>query len=173
MAVSTPAEILRRILRISGVNGWSVTIAAGLGTLFSLVFTDLIAIITGAVVAFGGITELQGRMALLRGEARGMRQLCLAQLIVLMMLWVYAITQLLTFDAAALLAKLPTDILTMAHDAGWDESALASVFRLANLLTYGVLMLVTLIYQGGLAIYYRHRSPLVAAMLSEPPSIRH
>lgn len=170
-STTTPDQIVNRILRLSGINGWCVTVAAGLGALVSFVLMDVIAAITGAIVAAGGITELRGRKALLRGDATGMRKLFLAQLIVLAMVWTYAVTQLLTFDAAALIAGLPADVHTMIADAAIDPDTLRQMLTIANLAVYGALIVATLIYQGGLAIYYRHRAPLVAAVLAAQPPV--
>lgn len=166
-STTTPGQIVNRILRISAINGWCVTVAAGLGALVSLAMTDPIAGITGAMVAAGGIMELRGRKALLRRDATGMRKLFLAQLIVLAMIWTYAVTQLLTFDAATLVAALPEEIFAVVADAGIDSETLRRMITIIHTATYGVLILATLIYQGGLAIYYRHRTPLVVAVLAE------
>lgn len=170
-STTTPEQIVKRILRISGINGWCVTVAAGLSTLVSLAMTDLIAGLTGAIVAAGGITELRGRKALLQGDAAGMRKLFLAQLIVLAMIWSYAVTQLLTFDAASLVAALPEEIFAMVAEAGIDSDTLRRMIAIIHTATYGVLILATLIYQGGLALYYRHRAPLVAAVLAARPPV--
>ena len=170
-STTTPEQIVQRILRISVINGWCVTVAAGLGALVSLAMMDPIAGLTGAMVAVGGITELRGRKALLRGDATGMRKLFLAQLIVLAMIWTYAVTQLLTFDATALVAALPEEIFAMIEEAGLDSDTLRRMIRIIHTATYGVLILATLIYQGGLALYYRHRTPLVAAVLSGRPPV--
>lgn len=170
-STTTPEQIVNRILRLAGINGWCVTVAAGLGALVSFIMTDLIAGLTGAIVMVGGITELRGRRAILRGDATGMRRLFVAQLIVLAMVWSYAVTQLLTFDAAALIAGLPTEVHTIFADAAIDPATLEQIASIANTAVYGVLLLATLIYQGGLALYYRHRAPLVASVLAGQPPV--
>lgn len=170
-STTTPEQIVNRILRLAGINGWCVTVAAGLGALVSLIMTDLIAGFTGAIVMVGGITELRGRRAILRGDATGMRRLFVAQLIVLAMVWSYAVTQLLTFDAAALIAGLPAEVHTMFADAAIDPATLERMASIANTAVYGVLLFATLIYQGGLALYYRHRAPLVASVLAGQPPV--
>lgn len=172
MAANSPTEILHRIIRLSGINGWCVTVAAGLGTLVSLALADVIAAFTGAVVTLGGITELRGRHALLRGDLRGIRLLFLAQLLVLLMILVYAITQLLTFDAAALVARLPSEVHTMLQDAAMDVASLKQLLTLAHTIAYSAVILASVIYQGGLAIYYRHRAPVIAMGLNQPPPSR-
>lgn len=172
MAQLSPENILRRITRLSAINGWSITVVAGLGGLISLAFADWIGAITGIVVALGGATELRGRRRILARDASGVRLLVLAQGIVLGMLWVYAITQLVRFDAAALLAGLPPEVQTMFDEAGYDRASVQQLLFIANLALYAAVMLASLIYQGGLALYYRHRAPTVAEALGLPPVTR-
>ena len=168
---TTPEQIVNRILRLAAINGWCVTVAAGLGALVSLIMADVIAGITGAIVMLGGITELRGRRAILRGDATGVRKLFVAQLIVLAMVWTYAVTQLLTFDAATVIAGLPAEVHTMIADAAIDPAMFERMVTIAHTAVYGVLLLATLIYQGGLALYYRHRAPLVASVLAGQPPV--
>ena len=83
MAQTTPDEVLRRVLRLSSVNGLSVAIFAGLCALGSLVFGDLLGAGVGLLVAIGGITEVRGRNKLRQRDADGMRLLVRAQWMVL------------------------------------------------------------------------------------------
>lgn len=171
MAESTPEEILRRIVRLSGINGWCVALVAGLGGLMSAAFADWIGAATGLAVCTGGILELRGRKQLLGGDASGMGRMFLAQLIVLVTLWVYAAVQLIAFDAAQLIAELPADIRAMIADAQLEVAQVQQLLTIANFALYAAVMLASLVYQGGLAIYYRHRTPTVATVLAGPPPL--
>ncbi|MFM1852410.1 MAG: hypothetical protein RIS54_2094 [Verrucomicrobiota bacterium] len=171
MAASMPEEILRRIIRLSGINGWCVALVAGLGGLVSLAFADWIGAATGLAVCAGGGLELRGRKQVLQGEATGMRRMVLAQLVVLATLWVYSVVQLIVFDAARLVAELPPEIHAMIADAQLDVAQVQQLLTIANFALYGAVMLASLVYQGGLALYYRHRTPSVVAVLAAPPPL--
>ncbi len=170
MAQTTPDEVLRRVLRLSSVNGLSVAIFAGLCALGSLVFGDLLGAGVGLLVAIGGITEVRGRNKLRQRDADGMRLLVRAQWMVLGVIWVYAASRIGSFDAMLALDNQTTEMRQMLAEAGVETAQLITLVKIFFYVFYSVVMLVTLIYQGGLALYYKHRTPMVAAALSVPPA---
>jgi len=170
MAQTTPDEVLRRVLRLSSVNGLSVAIFAGLCALGSLVFGDLLGAGVGLLVAIGGITEVRGRNKLRQRDADGMRLLVRAQWMVLGVIWVYAASRIGSFDAMLALDNQTTEMRQMLAEAGVETAQLITLVEIFFYVFYSVVMLVTLIYQGGLALYYKHRTPMVAAALSVPPA---
>ena len=170
MAQTTPDEVLRRVLRLSSVNGLSVAIFAGLCALGSLVFCDLLGAGVGLLVAIGGITEVRGRNKLRQRDADGMRLLVRAQWMVLGVIWVYAASRIGSFDAMLALDNQTPEMRQMLAEAGVETAQLITLVKIFFYVFYSVVMLVTLIYQGGLALYYKHRTPMVAAALSVPPA---
>jgi|UniRef100_UPI00404943E2 hypothetical protein len=170
MAQTTPDEVLRRVLRLSSVNGLSVAIFAGLCALGSLVFGDLLGAGVGLLVAIGGITEVRGRNKLRQRDADGMRLLVRAQWMVLGVIWVYAASRIGSFDAMLALDNQTPEMRQMLAEAGVETAQLITLVKIFFYVFYSVVMLVTLIYQGGLALYYKHRTPMVAAALSVPPA---
>lgn len=170
MAQTTPDEVLRRVLRLSSVNGLSVAIFAGLCALGSLVFGDLLGAGVGLLVAIGGITEVRGRNKLRQRDADGMRLLVRAQWMVLGVIWVYAASRIGSFDAMLALDNQTPEMRQMLAEAGVETAQLITLVEIFFYVFYSVVMLVTLIYQGGLALYYKHRTPMVAAALSVPPA---
>ena len=162
-----PEEALVRVLRISKLNGLSVLIIAGLGSLLSLALFDPVGVVVGALVAYGGWMEWSGRKHLVRGEAEeGMRRLVRSQWIVLGVILVYCVTRLASFDAESALGPLTGDMRTQLAEAGVDLASILPLLRLTFYGLYGSVALVTLIYQGGMARYYRRRTEVVKQALA-------
>lgn len=171
MATKTPQDVLKRVRRLSALNGWSVAVFSGLCTLISLFTGGLMGASVGAVVTLGGIVELHGRKMLGRRNPDGMRWLVKAQLIVLSSIWIYAISQLASFDASLALANLTPDIEQILNEAGLASSDILPLIQIMFYTIHISVLLVTLIYQGGLAIYYRSRTPMVTTALKEAPIV--
>ena len=162
----TPEAKLQRVLRAAKLNGLSVAIFAGLCALGSLAFGDWMGAAFGALVAAGGAMELSGRRQLLRGDADGMRVLVRSQLLVLSVILVYAISRFASFDAESALGGLTPDMRTELTQSGVDFAAILPLVRMAFYAMYGIVALVTLIYQGGMALYYRRRTADVKLALA-------
>jgi len=177
-----PGDVLRRVLRLSRVNGWSVAIFAGLCSGVSLVFGDLVGCIVGLLVTLGGALEVAGHRRLTRRDANGMTLLVRSQLLVLGVIWAYALPRLLSFDAGYLeteaipnlrqmLAASGADLDALLAQSGLDVHQVVPLVHLFFVALYGSVMLTTLIYQGGLALYYRRRRAAIEAALRAPPFI--
>ncbi len=156
-----PEETLRRVLRVARFNGLSVVIIAGLGAGLSLVCGDYVGAAAGLVAAGGGWLELSGRQALRRGDAGGLRRLERAQGVVLGAILAYALTRLASFDAETAMGGLTPDLRSQLAEAGVDLAAILPLVRLMFYATYGLVALVTLVYQGGMVWYYRRQGDAV------------
>lgn len=167
MAQRPPQETYRRIRRLSGMNGWSVAVFAGLCALVSLAFGQLVGAAVSAIVAYGGFVELRGRRLLQRRDIDGMRLLVQAQLIVLGAVWVYAMSRLASFDAGLALSNVTPEMNQVLTEAGIDTSQLLQLIKLVFYSMYSAVMVATLLYQGGLAWYYRRRTAVVQQALTE------
>jgi hypothetical protein len=178
----SPEDVLRRVIRLSRLNGWSVALFAGVCTLVSLALVDPIGISVCLLVALGGALEVRGQRMLTRRDADGMRWLVRSQFVVLGVIWTYAATRLASFDAGylqeqvipnarELLSALGMNFDLVLGQAGLDSNTVVPFVRLMFVTLYGSLMLVTLIYQGGLALYYRHRTAAVEEALKAPPVV--
>jgi hypothetical protein len=163
----TPAEkSLRRVLFVSALDGWSVAFVAGFSTLLSLLFSGWIGVVIGALITAGGIIELRGRNRLMRGDAGGMSALVCAQLIILGTFWIYSAGNLLAYDEAAIMAQITPDIREAMSQLGVTVADLQAMMKPVFFGFYLVIMLVTLLFQGGLALYYHSRRAKVAAALA-------
>jgi len=177
-----PDQVLRRVLAVSRLNGWSVALFAGLCALGALPFGDLVSFAVGALVAVGGVMEIRGNHQLRRRDPDGMRLLVRSQLFVLGVIWVYAVPRLLSFDATYVqdqvipnlrdnLAAVGMSMDEFLQEVGLDEKQIVPLVHRVFLALYGSVMLATLVYQGGLALFYRHRAAAVEAALRAPPPV--
>ena len=155
----TPEAQLQRVLRIARTNGLSIVIIASLGVLLSL--GDWLGMAVGALVAYGGWTELAGRKQLLAGDAAGVRRLVRAQWLVLGAIEAYCLIKL-GFDRDHGVSQ---ELRSAMIDLGVDMAALEPSLRLAFYGTYGAVALLTVVYQGGMARYYGRHAGTVATAL--------
>ncbi len=174
-----PEEVLRRVIRLSRLNGWSVVLFAGLCAVIALPFGDLVSFAVGALVAAGGAIEVRGSRRLRRRDPDGMRLLVRSQLMVLAVIWVYAVPRLLSFDAGYLqdqvipnmreiMSASGSDFDSLLASAGLNAKDIVPLVHLFFVILYGSVMFATLLYQGGLALYYRHRTAAVTEALRAP-----
>jgi hypothetical protein len=170
LPVPTPQEkILQRVLFISAADGWSVVVLAALGCLVSLALGDLSGILIGLLVFAAGMLELRGRRRLRRRDPAGMKQLVRAQLFLLTVILVYCVSRLGSFDAETAMANLTPEMQAALNEAGVARADLLPLVRLAFYVIYATVTVVSIIFQGGLALYYRSRTAAVTQALASPP----
>ena len=166
----TPAQkVLHRVLLIAAIDGWSVIVIAGLGILLTLLLGDFSSLFVGVLVLAAGVMELRGRRQLRRRDPGGMKLLVRAQLFLLAVILVYCASRLGSYDQESMLANLTPDMKAMLKESGIEMADLAPLVQLAFFLTYGLLALLTLIFQGGLILYYRRKTRLITDALAAPP----
>jgi len=172
MAKRPPKDTLHRVMNIARLDGWSIAVVAGFCALVSLVFGDLVGCIIGLVVAAGGVVEIRGFRRLQQHDADGgMTRLIRAQLIVLGSIWAYALGKLFSFDPQTAMGNMTPDMKAMVDQVGLSTADINHLVSLTFYATYATVMVVTLIYQGGLMLYYRNRREAVREALTAPPDI--
>jgi hypothetical protein len=176
--VPTPAERRRRrVLAVARADGWSLVAVAGAGGLCSLLQRGWIETLAALLVVGAGAAELHGRRRLLAGEARGLAWLIRAQLALLGVIWLYAWWRWTHFDAAAFWAQLPglaqAEVDRQLLAAGLDPASDRPLLLvLMNRLVCALLAFLTLLYQGGMALYYAlQRRAVAEALLASPPPL--
>ena len=162
---------LRKVRRFSRLNGWSVTVVAALAMLVAMLFGDLVGQAVGLFAMVCGLMEVHGQRRLSRRDAEGMRWLVRSQVFLLGVILVYAVSRLASFDADTAMGNLTPDMAMALREAGMDPAELLPLVRLAFYGFYAVVIGVTVVYQGGLALYYRSRSAAVAQALAAAPSV--
>jgi len=167
---SPDEKVYRRVLFVAGFDGWSVVGIATAGTLLALLLGDLGSMLVGGLIVAAGAMELHGRRRLQRRDAGGMRWLIRAQMFLLTVILVYCVTRLGSFDAETAMGNLTPDMEAVLTEAGLSRADIAPLVRTTFIATYATVAVVSLLFQGGLALYYRSRAPRVTAALARPPA---
>lgn len=165
---------MQRVLSLARGDGWSIVSVAGLGGLYSLTQGAWLEAATALLVVAAGAGELHGRRRLLAGERRGLSWLIAAQLSLLGLIWLYAWWRWTHFDAAVFWERLPAPARAEIDRqllAGGLEPELDRPLLLAlmNGMACALLAFLTLLYQGGMALYYALQRRYVAEALLAPP----
>ena len=167
----SPAEIsLQRLLTVSRLNGWSVIVISSLGSLLALAIGDLLSTLIGLLVLAAGLMEVRGHRQLQQRDPAGLTLLVRSQLFLLAVMLVYCAGRLGSFDADTALASLTPDMEIILAEAGLDKSSLLPLVRTAFFALYSAVAAITLIYQGGLALFYRSKIKLITEALTAPPT---
>jgi hypothetical protein len=169
---STPAEkALKRVLVVAGIDGWSVIVIAGLGILLTLLLGDFSSLLVGALVLAAGIMELRGRRQLRRRQVAGLQLMVRAQFFLLAVILVYCASRLGSYDQESMLANLTPDMKAALKEAGVQVADIIPLVRMMFAAIYGTLAVLTLVFQGGLILYYRGKTKLVTEALTAPPEL--
>ena len=163
-----PEETLRRVHRVARFDGMSVVAVAGIFALLSAARHDVSGAVVGVIVAGAGAVELHGASLLTHGQPGGIRWLAGSQLYLLISILGYVAWRLGHPDPMmldAMHAALNAEQRQLLHDSGVSE---AEFVNLAIRLVYFGVALATVVYQGGMLIYYmRRRGAVEKALGSE------
>lgn len=154
------------MLRTAKLNGLSIVIIAGICALGSLAFGDWVGAGYGVLVVAGGWLELSGRKQLLRGNADGMRRLVRSQMVVLSVILIYAVSRIGSFDLDTALGGMTAEMRTELTQSGVDLNSLQPMVRLMFYALYIGVIVGSVIYQGGMALYYQRRTEAVKRALA-------
>lgn len=180
---SPSQKSLSRVIAIARLDSVGIMVIGGLSSLLALVTLEPMGLAISVLALLAGVTEWRGVRALLRRDGgTGMKRLVLAQLLLLTVILVYCARCIFSFDAGLLQDRIPevnewmSALLGITLDEFLQESGLTvaelvPMARQAFMLFYGLVTVASLVFQGGLALYYRRRTPLVIAALAEPPAV--
>jgi len=162
-----PEETLHRVLRVANLDGLSVMAVAGLLALAAASVGDYNGAGVGLLVAAAGAIELHGAGLLRSGEVRGMKWLVASQPYLLAVLLGYSAIRLWSHDTTELQAVMTSDLRNSLEASGFSEEEFLRKFYTT---VYVVLAIGTLIFQGGMTLYYVRRRTAVAAALEHESS---
>jgi hypothetical protein len=182
--LTPPQKALKRVLTISALDSRGLIAIAGLSLVISLLMGELLGVAISALVLWAGIMEMRGRRALKRRDAEtGMKLLIRAQLFLLAVILVYCARCLGSFDPDYLKEQVVPTLnqfmmtfmdMTLAEflqTSGLTVEELIVRAHQAFLILYGAVAVISIFFQGGLALYYRRRVALVTEALAEPPAV--
>ena len=160
---SSSEKKIQRAIVISRINGWSVAGFAWACAFVVILFGDVLGFVVGLAVALSGIMELKGSR-LLRGlDKRAFSWLAGSQAYLIIVLWSYGVINLATFDSADPWARFSPGFKDLILGINPDVYMVEALLKVSYLATYITLILVVLIYQGGLCLYYFSREKYLYA----------
>jgi len=141
-----------------------VLVIAGTFALISALAGDFLGAIIGLLVAGAGAIELHGETLLLHGEVRGMNWLLGSQFTLLVCILSYCALRLVHVSLPPVPAEVAPVLESTAQQLGMTvEAYMLFVYRLVFRLVAGL----TVLYQGGMMLYYWRRRRAVARALDE------
>jgi len=162
------AHTIRKAAAVAGFNGWTIGILA-LGSA-PFAWFSLPALLMTVGMSLVAYNELQGRRRLLRFDDKapaflGWNQLGFLGLIITYCLWMFVVGFTGESPLATEFEAKPE--LRAAFDSveGFDE-----IYRIVVAAFYGIVILLSAIFQGGNAIYYFTRRRHVEAFLQKTPA---
>jgi hypothetical protein len=160
-----PHEILSRVLAVATFDGRLLMIVAGSLAILHAAAHQPSGALIGVLVAGAGALELHGAGLLRSGDSRGMDWLVRSQLLLLATMLIYAATQLLRPGSEILeeLRRSP-EVRAVLEQSQIPQLQFA---QFVNGLVYITVGVVTLIYQGWMALYYHRRRGVVATALDD------
>lgn len=150
-------KLLRRVVIISGINGWSIALLAGAGTFIALLFGSLAGVLTGLLITSSGLMELNGRKMIKDGRLEAGKWLTASQLWLMGVIICYSCYQMLSFEPTQLLESLSPQLKEMIEASlGLPSQAIAAVASQIYYVFYIAIIIAAILYQGGLWLFYRN-----------------
>lgn len=162
-----PDEVFVRVYRLARRDGMSVLIIASIFSIIAAVMGDFSGAVIGLAVAGAGAMELQGCHLMREGEPRALRWLITSQLTLMAVIMVYCYLRLMNFDPALVEQTITPQMRATFQDAGYSTERVAELVKIIYYLTYSLVALVTLIYQGSMALYYYRRREAIHQACTE------
>lgn len=154
------AAPLRRAAKLARANGAGYAVFGVLTILLSFP-ADVPGLLLGACLFAVGIAQQRTAARLAAGEVEAPPALARNELLLLCAITAYAVAQM-TFLRASTSAEWET----LGESAGVDVAGLVESI---TGLVYGSVIAISLLYQGGMALYFRGRLPLVERYAREVP----
>jgi hypothetical protein len=165
-----PVDTLERVIRLARTDGRLLLVIAGLFAAMSAMGLQQIGAIAGCLAAGCGALEVHGANLLRQGDPRGLRWLVRSQLALLAVIAGYVVARLLTFDPELMRSLITDEMRTTFAQAGIQEEDILPMVKAVYQFMYGAVAFVSLLYQGGMALYYRRKAPAVEAALEDAGS---
>lgn len=138
------------LLTVSLWNGGSVVALAGFSTLICLALKLWLGVLIGLLVTASGMMELWGRHLAKKGGGRARFWLPFSQIWLLLVLVIYCLWSMIHSEIEELLPRIMPSIEML----GVDAEIMMVTMKQMVIVTYTIIILVSCIYQGGLAWYY-------------------
>ncbi len=165
-----PEVKFERVIRLARGDAAGVLVCAGLSLAFSLGDENWIFAGFAALALACGAMEWSGQSQLQEGDRGGLQWLIGAQLCLYTVIVGYVVWRWQHFDVASYWEEIPSaareNLVTQMREAGLDpEADRELLLRTMNMIVCAVLLLVSSLYQLGLAFWYRAQAGAIAAVL--------
>jgi hypothetical protein len=168
-----PDQVLVRVHGLARRNGWSIVLVSGLAALMSAAGRDPLNAFLGLLAAGCGAMEVHGAGLLRYGDERGTKWLIRAELFLLLVILAYCAIRLVHPNLAEMRAAFHASLELPGMREKWQEIERLGMtedlyVNLMNRLVAVVFAFVSIIYQGGMALYYaRRRNAVTLALTGE------
>ncbi len=160
-----PAATLARLLRLARLDGTGVLAIAGAFAIGHAAMGERGGALIGLLVAGAGAVELHGASLLGRGNPRGLRWLVGSQLYLLAAILGYVALRLVSYDPALINLVLTDGMRQHYLDAGLHPEEMDLIVKWSYYLTYVIVGMLTVVYQGlMLRFYLRHWADVQEAL---------
>lgn len=162
-----PHETLDRVCRLAGFEGRSLLILSGLFSLLAAYQRDGIGAFAGIFAAAAGVIELNGVNRLRQGSLSGLSWIVRSQIVLLLTVLTYAVLRATSFDAAAVASLINAETRAEFAALGLREDQILPMLEKSYVGLYVTVGLISVVYQGGMALYYHRRREAIRRALED------
>ncbi|MDB5356810.1 MAG: hypothetical protein JWN24_3263 [Phycisphaerales bacterium] len=167
-------RLVQRAARTACFSAWTMLIIGLSGGLFALISPSMAGIVTALALCVVGVVEYCGYRGLRRADPDAALLLARNQLFFLALIVAYAIWQMVSFSSASVKAAvIPDDVrsqLSLMPDLTRQIDGQIDLWSaVANYGFYALLIVLSILFQGGLALYYFTRRKHLAAFKIATP----
>ncbi len=160
-----PLETLHKVLRLASLDARMLIVVAGTFALLAAAGREVPGALAGVLAVGAGTMELHGANRLREGVIDGGRWLITSQMWLLAVILGYCAWRLTHFDPAWAERVITPQLELQFNEAGIPREDIPAFVQLVYQITYVIVAVVSIVYQGGMAWYYRSkRSALTLAL---------
>ena len=161
------SALQRKISNLSFFDGVTVLLMAGISLVCAAIWRDLTEAFVGVALLTVGCIELSGRQLFHNRLPEATRWLVGSQLGLLFVIIAYCLRNIY-YPPALPLDQLPPFILETLENLPGSNGNLEGMMQPLLKVVYSLFMLISVFYQGGMAMFYLRKVPLA---LQEPPPL--
>ncbi len=162
-----PHEILDRVCRLARFEGRSLLLLAGFFSLLAAYQSDGIGAFVGCLAAAVGVIELNGVNRLRQASLSGLSWIIGSQIALLATLLTYCVLRITSFDPVAAAQLINAEVRAEFAALGLREDQILPMLKKSYVGLYVIVALISVVYQGGMAVYYHRRRDSVRRALED------
>lgn len=166
-ALRSAAELhgkLARAARVARLNGLGYAAFGVLSSALALPGPDGLELLLGVVLTAVGVAQVRAAPRLARGESSAARHLSRNELVLMVVLVLYCLFQLIQGGTSG------DELRDQIGDPAGMGPELVELADVLHRSLYAGFLCLTLLYQGGLALWFSRVRPLAERYLSETPA---